>query len=110
MNQLNFGRGLATTQSGIPQTTGANIANLTSTTGNNIADLMTGIGAVQAGGIVGSANAQNQGSSNLLNTILTGIGGGFGDFGGILGSSSPPPVNAGTGVMNTDLTGLFGGT
>lgn len=68
--QLNFGSGIAGQQAGIEQGLGSNIANL-----------QTGIGATQAGGIVGAANARQAGTTNLLNTALM-AGGAFGGFGG----------------------------
>lgn len=48
---LDFGRGLATTQ-----------ANVEIGTGSNVANLLSDIGAVQAGGVVGAANARQQGA------------------------------------------------
>lgn len=54
---LNFGSGIAQSQ-----------ANTAIGTGSNIANLITDQGAVQAGGLIGAANARAQGSQNILNT------------------------------------------
>jgi len=54
--QLGIGTGLAGQQAGIEQNLGSNIANI-----------QTGIGAAQAAGTVGAANARQQGTGNLFN-------------------------------------------
>ncbi len=46
-------------------------ANAALGAGSNIANLLTSIGAAQAGGVVGQANAQNQAMQNLLQLGLT---------------------------------------
>lgn len=61
--QLGIGTGIAGQQSGIEERLGANVANLE-----------TGIGAVQAGGIVGAQNARQGG---LFGQLGGGIGGGI---------------------------------
>lgn len=55
-NLLNLGTGIAQSQ-----------ANTALGTGTNISNLLTDIGAAEAGGIVGSANAQQQNLQNALN-------------------------------------------
>lgn len=60
-NLLNLGAGVAGSQANIEIGQAANIGNLT-----------TDIGATQAGGVVGAANAQTAGTQNLLNALLTG--------------------------------------
>lgn len=67
---LNLGFGVAGQQAGIAQGTGLTLA-----------DILTSIGATEAGGIVGQANARAQGTGNILN-IAGSIAGGFGGFGG----------------------------
>lgn len=54
-NLLNLGTGIAQSQ-----------ANTAIGTGSNVANLLTDIGAARAGGIIGQANAQQQGISNIL--------------------------------------------
>lgn len=71
-NQLGFGANIAGQQAQIPQTAAANIANISTGTGINIADLLTQIGASQAGGVVGGANARSGGIGNLINLGLAG--------------------------------------
>jgi hypothetical protein len=55
-NMLNLGTGIAQSQ-----------ANTALGVGSNVSGLLTDIGAVQAGGIMGASNAQQQGIGNILN-------------------------------------------
>lgn len=66
-NLLNLGTGLAQTQ-----------ANVAIGQGTNVGNLLTDIGASQAAGLVGGANARTQGAQNLLNLGLQGAGAAFG--------------------------------
>lgn len=61
-NSVNLGQASASGQ-----------ANTTLQTGNSLSNLITGQGAVQAGGIIGAANARQQGINNLI-----GLGGQLG--------------------------------
>ena len=84
-NLLNLGTGIARTQ-----------ANVDIGAGSAVAPLLQDVGAAQAGGIIGAANAQAQGTQNLLGGIAGGLSGA-----GILG---------GTGIAGGGLTGgLLGG-
>lgn len=56
---LNIGQGVATSQ-----------ANTALGVGSNISNLFTDIGAVQAGGIVGSENARQQGIGGILQALI----------------------------------------
>lgn len=76
---------------GIGQSAAAGSANIGVQTGQNIGNLLTGIGNVQAGGVVGEQQAQSQGFQNLLNLGLSAAGGfgGFGGAGGLGGGGIP---------------------
>ena len=73
---LDRGTGIAGQQAGIETNASSNIANL-----------LTGIGASDAGGVVGAANARQGGLGNLINLggAIAGIPGVGGAIGGLFG-------------------------
>jgi hypothetical protein len=84
-----FNRLLAPINTGLGAATGQ--ANTTQATGSNVANTITDIGAAQAGGIIGGANARAAGFNNLF-----GMG-----AGGLLGSG----LLGGAGLAGGGLTG-----
>lgn len=70
-NGLNFGLGVAGQQAGLQTGLSQALAGLSTTEALQNADLTTGIGAAQAGGIVGAQNAKTQAQSGALNAGLS---------------------------------------
>jgi len=94
-NLLQFGGDIASSQANIETGLGARVGGLT-----------TDIGAAQAGGIVGAANARTAGTQNLLNLGLTAggiaLGGGFGGGGASIANSfgvGSDPFNIGSALI-----------
>lgn len=96
VGQLGFGA--AGQLAGAQQATGANIANLFGQQAAQEANLLTGMGNVQAAGIMGAAQAQAAGQRELFNLVLqaagAGLSGGFSALGGLFGGGSGTTTQA----------------
>lgn len=81
---------------GIAQNTAGQQGQIDQNTARSVSDLMTGGAAAQAGGIVGAANAGEQGFGNLLDIAGLVAGAPPGTFSSLF-SPTPPPSSGFTG-------------